>query len=131
MSHYTQLQTQMHDEEVLLEALSDLGFHGLVCSEKPVLLSGWDKQFAEIKIPESMLDSAFSDIGFKRQSDGSFKALIADYDRRKYGLSWINKLTQRYAYRKARKTLSNQDFTLVEEEVDQDGSIRLVVRRMA
>jgi hypothetical protein len=72
------------------------------------------------------------DIGFRRSGD-SYE-IVADW----WGITettqerFMQKVVQRYAYHAARATLeSRSGFSLVKEEVDADGRIRLVLRRMA
>lgn len=135
MSHYTVLQTQIQDPRLLLEALGDLGFHEVELHEEAQPLVGYqgDRRYetAEVIIRRKHVGSASNDIGFARQPDGSFQAIVSEFDRSDYDETWIGRLTQRYAYRAARETLAEQDFDLVEEQVDELGTIRCTVRRMA
>lgn len=135
MSHYTLLKTQIEDVEVLIEALSDMGFDTVEYHETPQPLVGWlgDKreQAAEVIVRKRYVGASSNDIGFSRQSDSRYLAMISEFDRTQHNDAWLKKLSQRYAYRKARKTLSAQNFDLVEEMIDETGSIRMVVRRMA
>lgn len=135
MSHFTILQTAITDADTLVGALADMGFSNVEFHDQPVPLVGYmgdtREQAAEIVIRREQLSSASNDIGFRRQPDGRFEALISDYDRPRYGADWIGALTQRYAYRLARRTLASEDYSLVEETVDADNTIRLTVRRVA
>ena len=49
----------------------------------------------------------------------------------KFGGSWLQKVTQRYAYHVTRDKLGAQGFDLVEERVDEKDTIRLTLRRSA
>ena len=135
MSHYTVLQTEIHDARILVEALGDLGFQDVELHETPQALVGFEGdrrlESAEVIIRRRHISAGSNDIGFARQPDGRFEAIISDFDRADYDRLWLGRLTQRYAYRAARETLAAQDFDLVEEEVDQMGTIRCTVRRMA
>ena len=72
--------------------------------------------------------NASYDLGFRKHGD-TFE-LVADW----YGIKDINqtqlteRLTQRYAYHAVKEKLDQQGFSLV-EEVTQDKTIRLVLRR--
>lgn len=135
MSHYTALQTRISDLDLLIEALADLGFDHPDVFETAQPLLGWRgderQQTAELIIRRRHLGAASNDIGFGRTADGFFEALISDYDRRRYDADWIGKLSQRYAYRKARRVLASQGFDLVEENMDADRRIHMTVRRTA
>ena len=76
-----------------------------------------------------LLYSTSNDIGFKRQEDGQFEAIISEYDRHKYSQKWLNGLTQRYGYHALMTTAPAQGFTVEEEETLEDGTIRVVVAR--
>ena len=73
--------------------------------------------------------AASNDIGFKRQEDGTFEAIISAFDRRKYSQEWLGRLTQRYAYHATRAKLEEQGFAIVSEEKNPAGQIHLVLRR--
>lgn len=135
MSHYTVLQTKIQDTRLLVQALEDLGFAEVEVHTAAQPLVGWlgdsREQRAEVIVRREHVGPGSNDIGFARRADGSFEALISEFDRDTYDHLWLGRLTQRYAYRKARETLAAQDFDLVEEEIDQDGRIRCTVRRVA
>lgn len=135
MSHYTLLQTRIHDTRLLVESLADLGFGDVEVHDLPQPLVGWRgdlrQQRAEVIIRRKHVGQASNDIGFARRPDGSFEAIISEYDRDRYDEAWLGQLSQRYAYRMTRETLAGQDFDLVQEDIDDQGTIRCTVRRMA
>ena len=135
MSHFTTLKTQLVDAEALLKALSDLGFKNVERHDTPQSLQGyrgdWRSQQAHLIIRRKYVGAASNDIGFLRSDDGSFDAIISEYDRRKYSPQWLDGLTQRYAYHVTRARLATQGFDLIAEETQPDGRIHLVLRRMA
>lgn len=127
MSHFTQIKTQMVERQYLVRALRDLGY---TYQEGEVEIRGFagKRTGVEIKIPTQHPDY---EIGFRRA--GETYEIVADW----WGIHDIKQeqfqqqLTQRYAYHAARAKLEAQGFTLASEEVQQDGQIRLVLRRMA
>ncbi len=135
MSHYTVLETRITEAETLIEALADLGFAHVEVHATAQPLVGWlgdrRENRAEIIIRREYLGGASNDLGFARRPDGRFEALISDYDRSTYDEAWLGRLTQRYAYRLARKVLASQDYTLAEEHMDDDRKIHMTVRRVA
>ena len=132
MSHYTSVKTSIKSTTALLQALADLGFGTgkvRVC-EKAEQLEGYhgDKreQTAEIIIPRRHVGSLSNDIGFKLQEDGTYEAIISDYDKNKYGKTWMGKLTQRYAYNNLKNELSDGGF-FIESEHEEKGEIFMQV----
>jgi hypothetical protein len=126
MSHFTTIKTQIVAQEPLKKALADLG---LACEEGAVEIRGYggNRTRVDIRVPTS---NAGYDLGFRKQ--GETYELIADW----WGIkdlkqdTFLQRLTQRYAYHVAKEQLAAQDFTVVEEEVQADNTIHLVVRRM-
>lgn len=134
MSHFTTIKTQVTEDKALLKALSDLGFCNVEHHECPQRLYGYQgdirPEAAEIVIRRQFVGTASNDIGFKRGSDGTFAAIISEFDRNMYSQAWLEKLLQRYAYHATvQKLVEEQGFSLVEEEQQETGAIHLVLRR--
>jgi hypothetical protein len=127
MSHFTSIKTQMVEKKYLLKALRDLGY---AYEEGEVEVRGFlgNRTGVEIRIPIG--DSRY-DIGFKL-TGGAYE-IVADW----WGIKELNQeefqqqVTQRYAYHAARAKLEAQGFNLVDETVEENGQIRLVLRRAA
>lgn len=126
MSHFTTIKTKLTVKQHLLEALNDLNFS---YEEGNVEIRGYQGQKTKVEVRVPTKNPGY-DIGFRNES-GSY-ACVADW----YGINDINSdtfiknLTQRYAYNAVKTELESQDFTFVEEKVEQDNTIRLKVRRM-
>jgi hypothetical protein len=135
MSHFTTIRTQITDTDALIKALADVGFNEVEVHQTAQHLYGYQgdqrSQTAEVIIRRQHIGLASNDIGFKQQGDGTFEAIISEYDRKKYSQQWLERLTQRYAYHAAVAKLEEQGFTLNTEEVEEGGRIHLVLRRMA
>lgn len=133
MSHFTCIQTQIKHQDALVKALADVGFKTVEVHETAQHLYGYQgdvrPQTAEVIIRRQHIGSASNDIGFKRQADGHFEAIISDYDRPTYSQQWLNGLTQRYGYHALMATAPEQGFSIEEEETLEDGTIRVVVAR--
>lgn len=133
MSHFTAIKTQIKDTNALVKALSDVGFKQVEVHRTAQHLYGFQgdirPQMAEVIIRRKYIGGASNDIGFQQQTDGTFEAIISEYDRRKYDQPWLNQVTQRYGYHALMATAPAQGFTVEEEEVLADGTIRLVVGR--
>lgn len=126
MSHFTTIKTKIVTRDYLKKALDDLNIR---YQEGNLEVRGYGgaRTSVEIKIPTS--NPAY-DIGFRKKGD--FYELVADW----YGIkdvsqnTFLNNLTQRYAYHVTKDQLDQQDFTIVEEEVQPDKTIHIVLRRM-
>jgi hypothetical protein len=126
MSHFTAIKTRMVAKAALLKALQDLGH---VPEEGKLDIRGYQgiRTQVEVKIPTGNPDY---DIGFRKVND--VYECVADW----FGLQTIDRgqfldqLAQRYAYHAARAKLEEQGFAVASEEVQKDGRIHLVLRRM-
>ena len=124
MSHISRIKTKMEVKEYLLQAITDLGYQ---YEEGNLTLSGFgEKSRVDIKINMRLS----SDIGLRATPNGY--EIIADW----WGVRGVkrqeltDKLMQRYAYHATKAKLEEQGFTLVSEENQKDGQIRLVLRRV-
>ena len=124
MSHISRIKTKMEVKEYVLQAIKDLGYQ---FEEGNLTLSGFgEKTHVDIKIHMKLS----YDIGLRATSNGY--EIVADW----WGVRGVkrkelsDRLMQRYAYHATRAKLEEQGFTLVSEENQQDGQIRLVLRRV-
>ncbi|BAY24131.1 hypothetical protein NIES2100_39240 [Calothrix sp. NIES-2100] len=135
MSHFTSIKTQIKNTDALIKALADIGFKNVEYHETAQHLYGYQgdvrPESAEVIIRKKYIGSMSNDIGFQRQDNGEFKAIISEYDRRKYDQPWLNKLMQRYGYHTLMASAQEQGFTIEEDEIMEDGTVRVVVARWA
>jgi hypothetical protein len=124
MSHISHIKTKMELKEYVLKALEDLGYQ---YEEGRQTISGFgDKTLVDIKVHMRLS----YDIGLKATPNGY--EIMADW----WGVRGVkrkeftDKLMQRYAYHAARAQLEKQGFSLVSEENQENGQIRLVLRRV-
>ena len=135
MSAYTTLQTRLVSAPHIAMALRDLGFAEVEVHDVGRSLLGWmgDRraEHAQVIVRREQIGESSNDIGFARGPDGTFVALVSEFDRDELGYDddWLERLTQRYAYHVARGKLEEQGFDLVEESVDAQDTIRMVLRR--
>ena len=124
MSHISRIKTKMEVKEYLLQAITDLGYQ---YEEGDLNLSGvGEKTHVDIK---NHMRLSYN-IGLRDTPNGY--EIIADW----WGVRGVkrqelsDKLMQRYAYHATKGKLEEQGFTLVSEENQKDGQIRLVLRRV-
>jgi hypothetical protein len=133
MSHFTAIKTQIKDREALVKALADVGLKNLEIHETAQSLYGYQgdvrAETAEVIIRRKYVGSYSNDIGFKLQEDGQYQAIISEYDRGRYNQQWLGKVMQRYGYYTLMASAEEQGFTVEEDEVMEDGTVRVVVAR--
>lgn len=125
MSHLTQVQTNIVNEEALKKALTALN---LKWESGPTRIKNLYGQEEIVDILIKQKNNV--DFGFIKQNL-EYK-LIADlqYWEQPYSVeTFLQQLKQQYAYQIILDETINKGFEKLEEEYDQDGSIRLVVQR--
>lgn len=135
MSHYSEVQIEFRDRAALVAALNRLGFQGKVeVHQEAKALYGYQgdrrEQQAHIIIRRQHVGQAANDLGFQRQSDGTYRVYISDYDRdyNRYNGEWLGRLKQAYGVEKAKAEAKKKGYRVTEQKQD-DGRIRLVCRR--
>jgi hypothetical protein len=134
MSHFTTVETKINDLVCLKRALEDLG---LVYEEgtqnQLATVRGW--RGATSQADMSIKASASYDIGLRQNTDGTY-ALNADW----WGIEeetqekqevLQQRILQRYAFHKAKNEAEKQGFTIDEEGVEADGTIKMTVSKAA
>lgn len=125
MSHFSTVRTRLSERDQIAAALRDLGYTAEVGDLEVRGFVG-NTTRAEIRVGSGVEGY---DLGFRRE--GQTYELVADW----YGLqgfdreAFLRTLTQRYAYRVAVDQLSREGFTVAEQVVEADRTIRLTVRR--
>jgi hypothetical protein len=116
-------------------ALERLGFQGkLEVHQEARSLYGYRgdrrEQQAHLIIRRQHVGLAANDIGFQRQSNGTYRAWVSEFDQRQngYGDAWLGKLKQAYGVEKARAEAKKRGYRVTEQKLD-DGWVRLVMRR--
>ena len=127
MSHFSQIKTKIRNLDSLKLALNDLGADW---KAGPCDVRGYQgqTQSADVVIAQ---DNGY-DIGFRRNPETSDYELVADLQYWQQPLTvegFLRQVTQRYAYNTVVSETSRQGFQLSEEQVREDGSVRLVVQR--
>jgi hypothetical protein len=123
MSHFTRVRTQLRNIETVKQALEDLGY---AVTEGSV--RGYQ---GHLENADLVVNTGSSyDLGFRKE--GENVVMVADF----WGLrinreQFVKQLSQRYAYLTVMEQAQSQGWQSVTEEVQTDGSIRLVMQRWA
>ena len=125
MSHFTKIKTKLYDRVTIEKSLSDLNIEW---DSNTTKIRGYNnqEQSAEIVIRQNNKH----DIGFKW--NGTEYELVADlmFWDQKYSVNkFLNQVNQRYAFNLITKVGEEQNFQYVDAENQQDGSIRLLLRK--
>lgn len=135
MSAYTQQETQITDAEILKECLKEKGYGQVEHTAEPqplVDFQGRQTKYldktgdkAEIIIRRKYVSGAANDIGFKKMADGTFAAVISQYDKGRHNAAWMDDLKKNYAEKKIRKVASVNGLTFLKREVTPSGGVKL------
>ena len=119
MSAYSENKTSFKDVDTLIEALVACGYpkEAIEVHEKAVNLYGYHgdmrKDTAEIVIRRAnvnkyMSGGASNDIGFKKSADGTYAAIISEYDSGKHNARWMAQVKTSYTENGIMKTANKQ-----------------------
>lgn len=117
MSAYTQVKCDFRDKSILVEALQELGYKPNLF-DVPVQLEDYvgklRPQRAEIVIPRRQVGASANDVGFAKQTDGSYTAIISQYDNScTFTPAKMENLKLTYNLIKAKKIAAAQGMKLV------------------
>lgn len=73
---------------------------------------------AEIIIRRKNVGGSSNDIGFTQEKDGTFSAIISDYDSSRHNQKWLDKLLGTYSASTIEEVATEQGFSFEETEVD-------------
>ena len=125
MSHFTKIKTKLYDRVTIEKSLSDLNIGWESGAEK---IRGYNNQehSADIVIRQNNNH----DIGFKwNNSEYELVADLMFWDQNYSVEKFLNQIHQRYAYNLITKVSEEQSLQFVEAENQEDGSIRLLLRK--
>lgn len=135
MSAYTEQKTQITDADILKECLKEKGYGTVEHHDeaKPLVdFQGKQTHYvdktgdkAEIIVRRQYVGGMANDLGFKRQSDGTFAAIISQYDKHKHNDAWLSDLKKRYADKKIRKVAKASGLSFIKRVEGKDGSYKL------
>jgi hypothetical protein len=129
VSHFTKVATKINDLVALKKALDQLGWK-YKSSEQGVEVRGWRGQTTRAEIA---IDMGKYDVGVVRQADGTY-ALEADW----WGVETtrglkedevVKELNVKYAYQRVVAAVEEQGYTIDQNTVQADGSVKLTVSK--
>jgi hypothetical protein len=133
MSHFTRVRTTLRDADLLVAALATVGYPTVERHDTPQTLYGYQgdarPERAEVIVRRRHVGRASNDIGFRLGGDGSFEAIISEYDRSRHDRSWLAKVSRAYAHAAALRYAEDNGYEVDSDVVEKDGLRRLVLRR--
>ena len=143
MSHYSKVSTKIKNRACLVKALVDLGFPAdkIEVHDIPKSLLGYMNDVrpekANVILRRHQVGGSSNDIGFVLREDGTFEAIISEYDSgsgasRKneltakcsgYGKKWLELLSQRYSLHVVEETAHNENYYIQDTTTDVEGNI--------
>ena len=84
MSKYSETSTTVRNQSHLVAALGELGYKAEIHADGAALIGyeGRERpERAHVIISRAQIGSASNDIGFVRKPDGTFGAILSEYDR--------------------------------------------------
>lgn len=123
MSKYLKIAVKFQSEAALVQALEDACTEFGITYEhhdQPQTLYDWHGEArpekAEYIIRRRNVGGAANDMGFARQADGTFGAIISQYDSGSYGQKKLDYISYRYQYHQVTEYAYANGFTVVETE---------------
>lgn len=128
MSEYHELKTEYKDPGALVEALGEMGYTTVEQHETAQPLVDYrgnqtryiDKingDRANIIVRRKFVGGAANDLGFLRKEDGTYSAMISEYDSGKHNKGWLNRLKKSYTEKVVIKTAAKQGFKFLGKKV--------------
>jgi hypothetical protein len=131
ISHYNTLKTELRNKKNLIKALVRRGWkeENIEVHDEAQNLVDYqgDKrnQKAEIIIRRKYVGGASNDMGFKLQSDGTYQAIISDFDRNKYGDQFMKNLELDYGVEQTKDAFTMNGWQF-QESTDEKGNVVLL-----
>lgn len=112
MSAYAKVETQYKDKECLLAALKEMGYGEVEVHEQAQHLFGYHNdqrpETANIIVRRKFVGSAANDLGFVKTPNGTYSAIISQYDSHKHDTKWMDGLKRSYTENVTHKEAKRQ-----------------------
>lgn len=94
------------DVEIHEQAVSLVGYHGDTRPEK-----------ANVIVRRNHIGPAANDLGFVKEADGTYSAIVSDYDSHKHGVEWMKGLKRAYTEKRTIKHAAKNGLKYLGKEV--------------
>ena len=100
MSKYNRQRSTYNDRDCLVAALNEQGYTEVEVHDEAVNLIGFHgdtrPEKANVIVRRKHIGTAANDLGFVKEADGTYSAIVSDYDSRKHGAVWMTGLKKAY-----------------------------------
>ena len=100
MSAYSELKSIYKDRDCLVAALNEQGYTTVETHDEAVALCGYHgdlrEQKANVIVRRRYVGGASNDLGFVKKEDGTYSAIVSDYDSSKHNTKWFTDLKDKY-----------------------------------
>lgn len=132
MSEYNVVESDYKDSDCIVNSLKEIGYECEV-HEIPKNLYGYagDKreEVANIIVRRKNICNSANDIGFLKQSNGTYKMIISEYDlSARHSVDFKEKLKQYYSKNVVLKQVKRMGYSVASQTVDEKGKVRIRVR---
>jgi hypothetical protein len=134
MSEYHSQKTAYKDRECLVQALNAQGYNEVEVHDVAQQLYDWhgcktsyldatgDK--ANVIVRRHIVGGAANDLGFRLTADGTYEAIVSQYDSSKHNAEWMKGLKRHYTEKTDMKTASKLGLKLLSRKV-VNGKVQL------
>ena len=121
MSKYNRQRSQYNDRDCLVAALNEVGYTDVEVYDESVSLYGYRgdvrPEKANVIVRRKHISTAANDLGFVRESDGTYSAIVSDYDRHKHGAEWMTGLKVAYTEKRLIKHAASKGLKYLGKKV--------------
>ena len=100
MSAYSELKSIYKDRDCLVAALNEQGYTTVETHDEAVALCGYHgdlrEQKANVIVRRRYVGCASNDLGFVKKEDGTYAAIVSDFDSSKHNTKWFEGLKVSY-----------------------------------
>ena len=130
MSRFCQVETQFKNKDALVSALNEMGYTHVEVHDEAQYLYGYQgdvrDDVANIIIRRQYVGGSSNDLGFVKTEDGTYKAVISEYDRHRHNDQWLNKLKCSYGFHVIQRQAQARGRTVTRENLP-NGSQRITI----
>lgn len=123
MSKYNRQKSTYNDRDCLVEALHEMGYADVEIHDDAVNLIGYHAdtrpEKANVIVRRKHIGTAANDLGFVKEADGTYSAIVSDYDSRKHGAVWMTGLKKAYTEKRLIKHAAKNGLKYLGKKVVQ------------
>lgn len=131
MSKFVSVNLEFTDSECLKSSLAELGYTDIEEYADPQPLYGFQndrrEQTANIIIRRKHIGRASNDIGFVKNSKGTYDLIISEFDKAYHGDAFINKLPGIYGVNKVKKQVKSMGYMISSQKTDAKGRVKIKI----